>query len=291
MIRFERKLFCNYYFSSRFIMDEKQIEIKDELIEQGKEKCQKINQSITETIVKSEPFLAFDLVTEQDESESNIPHEMSNNISDDPLDIAVHEEHKPLAKSQNLKYMCSHCPRIRPSVFNEISALNEHFSKVHDRKKLDIQERSLGRSQDYRSQNLNFHCSICLCAFDKQTTLELHCSRVHEGKKTAIREHKVVFQCPLCQKVFHTKDDLKSHEMIHKEKTRENNKEKKVLEIQEITKPVVDAKTKTCSYCCVEVQWRGHFKHENACCRKFAKSAIKKPGTDNLGLSCKKTVE
>ena len=171
-------------------MDEEQREIKKELIEQEENKCQTIDQSITEAIVKSEP-------------------EISINISDDPLDIAVHEE-----ISQNLTYNCSHCP----SVFNEISALEEHFSRVHERKKLDIQEKSLAKSQAYRSKNLNFHCSICLCVFNNQNALELHCSRVHEGKINAIREHKVVFQCPLCQKVFHTKDDLKSHQMVHKEK-------------------------------------------------------------------------
>ena len=222
-------------------MDEEQIKIKDEWIEQEENKCQTIDKSITETIIKSEPEMS------------------TNSISDDPLDIAVHEE-----ISQNLTYNCSHCP----SVFNEISALEEHFSRVHERKKLDIQEKSLAKSQAYRSKNLNFHCSICLCVFNNQNALELHCSRVHEGKINAIREHKVVFQCPLCQKVFHTKDDLKSHQMVHKEKTHENNKEKKVLE-KVLEKPVVEAKTKICSYCLVEVQSRGHFKHENACSRKF----------------------
>jgi hypothetical protein len=31
-------------------------------------------------------------------------------------------------------------------------------------------------------------------------------------------------------------------------------------------------KTKKCSYCWIEVQWRGHFKHEEACAKKFAKT-------------------
>ena len=32
-------------------------------------------------------------------------------------------------------------------------------------------------------------------------------------------------------------------------------------------------KTKKCSYCWIEVQWRGHFKHEEACAKKFAKTS------------------
>ena len=33
------------------------------------------------------------------------------------------------------------------------------------------------------------------------------------------------------------------------------------------------AKTKKCSYCWIVVQWRGHFKHEEACAKKFAKTS------------------
>ena len=32
-------------------------------------------------------------------------------------------------------------------------------------------------------------------------------------------------------------------------------------------------KTKKCSYCWIEVQWRGHYKHEEACAKKFAKTS------------------
>ena len=32
-------------------------------------------------------------------------------------------------------------------------------------------------------------------------------------------------------------------------------------------------KTKKCSYCWIEVQWQGHFQHEKACARKFAKTS------------------
>ena len=40
-----------------------------------------------------------------------------------------------------------------------------------------------------------------------------------------------------------------------------------------LTPSRTETKTKKCSYCWIEVQWQGHFQHEKACARKFAKTS------------------
>ena len=50
-------------------------------------------------------------------------------------------------------------------------------------------------------------------------------------------------------------------------------------------------KTKKCSYCWIEVQWRGHFKHEEACAKKFAKTSRRSsagPSKSSTPISDKK---
>jgi hypothetical protein len=44
-------------------------------------------------------------------------------------------------------------------------------------------------------------------------------------------------------------------------------------EVISTTTPSTVTKTKTCSYCLVEVGMRGHFQHEAACARKVAKKS------------------
>jgi hypothetical protein len=104
---------------------------------------------------------------------------------------------------------------------------------------------------------------------------------VHEEKK--IRKKVVppkiqtkLFKCDECEYTNVINDYVICHmKTVHNLKTEQTSS----LENSEVfsTDPLKTAiKTKKCSYCWIEVANRGHFNHEEACFRKFAKKANKK---------------
>ena len=184
-------------------MDEEKIKLEIELI-----KSEPL--ALSERVIESEIFVK----TEKDikpemfigVSELDLPHEPSIS-SDDPLDIAVHEEQKPLGKPQNLNYQCSLCP----CVFDKVSGLDEHFSRVHDGKKPEIQDnfppaKKREETEIEKLVNVPNRCAICFRVLRTKRNLERHHAMVHKEKQT-----KSEYNCNLCGYSCFKENTLSDH--------------------------------------------------------------------------------
>ena len=117
-------------------------------------------------------------------SESDLPHEISTNISDDPLDIAVHKEPRTLKMPRKQNYKCSICSTdICSIVFPEKFALEYHYSKFHEGKKPEAQEGFQLLSKD-RKMLRQEALSIDILSLKRHSSVPL----VHEGKTTKMIE-------------------------------------------------------------------------------------------------------
>ena len=109
-----------------------------------------------------------------------------------------------------------------------------------------------------------FKCTACNSSFVQKYEMKVHIAAVHEGKKP--------FKCKICDKGFARKAELKAHIVkVHKKYYWE-------IHMKACKSPIPkEDEHKKCSYCSVEVHWRGHFKHEEKCAKKFGFEFHRRP--------------
>ena len=123
-------------------------------------------------------------------------------------------------------FNCDQCLKTFKTKFN----LNKHTRSVHSvlKKKCEQCHTEFTRSDNLRAHeqthkeekveiNPKYFCMWCFTTFKSQFNLDRHEALVHDNYKPHMKVHN--YQCDLCQKSFHKKNNLKIHkQQIHEEK-------------------------------------------------------------------------
>jgi uncharacterized Zn-finger protein len=109
--------------------------------------------------------------------------------------------------TKTFDYQCSLCP----CVFDKITGLDEHFSRVHDGKKPETQEnfppaKKREETEIEKLVNVPNRCAICFRVLRTKRNLERHHAMVHKEKQT-----KTEYNCNLCGYSCFKENTLSDH--------------------------------------------------------------------------------